>query len=282
MSYDSVRQRVVMFGGYDDTSLLNDTWEYDGTNWTRVTTTTAPAARVGAALAYDPVRQVTVLFGGAFSTTGFPPGSADTWTWNGTTWTQLTPASAPNARYNAGLTWASDRQRLVLHGGENNGTGTNYGGFETWEWDGTTWVLRIGYPSILDWPGDELDYDERRQTLVLHVARSGLSAAETWELAPSASQWVRRATNPAITQSNDVCTMAYDGRSQTTVLTGPTYGTNLPLTWWVWDGTTWTSMANGPSPNRVGARMVYDAARRKLVLFGGYGYQVRYNDTWEY
>ena len=55
MAYDSVRGKVVMFGGYN-ASYFNDTWEYDGVSWTQVTTASSPSARSAHAMAYDSVR----------------------------------------------------------------------------------------------------------------------------------------------------------------------------------------------------------------------------------
>jgi hypothetical protein len=54
---------------------------------------------------------------------------------------------------------------------------------------------------------------------------------------------------------------------------------------WEWNGTRWhrVSTRTGPSP-RIGAALVYDAARRVLVLFGGSGLDSSddvYGDTWE-
>jgi hypothetical protein len=46
MAYDSVRGKVVMFGGNDGSGTsghFNDTWEYDGVNWTQVTTAISPS-----------------------------------------------------------------------------------------------------------------------------------------------------------------------------------------------------------------------------------------------
>ena len=46
MTYDSVRGKVVMFGGTDGIfNQVNDTWEYDGANWTQITTTLSPSGR---------------------------------------------------------------------------------------------------------------------------------------------------------------------------------------------------------------------------------------------
>jgi hypothetical protein len=39
MAYDRNRGRIVLFGGINDINLppqLTDTWEWDGTSWTRV------------------------------------------------------------------------------------------------------------------------------------------------------------------------------------------------------------------------------------------------------
>lgn len=41
ITFDSVRQRVVLFGGHpgEGTQSLNDTWEWDGALWTQVADT---------------------------------------------------------------------------------------------------------------------------------------------------------------------------------------------------------------------------------------------------
>jgi hypothetical protein len=50
---------------------------------------------------------------------------------------------------------------------------------------------------------------------------------------------------------------------------------------WAWDGVTWTQLAPATSPPaRGGYAMTYDAAARRIVLFGGGFGPVSYNDTW--
>ena len=49
---------------------------------------------------------------------------------------------------------------------------------------------------------------------------------------------------------------------------------------WEWDGATWTQVAvDGPRP-RFGARMVYDSARKVVLLFGGHALSRMLGDTW--
>jgi hypothetical protein len=62
--------------------------------------------------------------------------------------------------------------------------------------------------------------------------------------------------------------------------TGKSHGTQLVNTTWIWDGTNWTQANPAVKPPaRSGASIVYDAARKNIVLFGGFagGYL---NDTW--
>ena len=55
MAYDSSRGRTVLYGGLGSTTgfNLNDTWEWDGDNWTQVADTGPPGARYELAMAYD-------------------------------------------------------------------------------------------------------------------------------------------------------------------------------------------------------------------------------------
>ena len=136
LAFDAGRGRVVMFGGDGPSNALEDTWEWDGTTWTQATPATSPPARLGHTLAYDPIRDRVVLFGGAGTTSGAPT-FGDTWEWDGTTWTQLTPATAPAPRYHHAMVYFAGRSRMLLFGGTTGFLGTQG---DTWEWDGTTWT----------------------------------------------------------------------------------------------------------------------------------------------
>ena len=43
MAYDSAHGQVVLFGGYDNRNRFNDTWVWDGTNWTQKGTPSTPS-----------------------------------------------------------------------------------------------------------------------------------------------------------------------------------------------------------------------------------------------
>lgn len=53
MTYDTRRKRIVLFGGFDGSVLLSDTWEYAGTNWVRRAPATIDANPHAARTAID-------------------------------------------------------------------------------------------------------------------------------------------------------------------------------------------------------------------------------------
>ena len=80
--YDAGRGNVLLFGGNNIAFDLNETWIWNGVNWTQLSPPNSATARSYANLAYDAARNVVVMFGG-------DDVARDTWTWNGTTWTQV-------------------------------------------------------------------------------------------------------------------------------------------------------------------------------------------------
>jgi len=81
MVYDTMRARMVLFGGTDNCPTpYNDTWEYDAGAWTQLSTATAPQRRHGHDMVYDTIRQEVVLFGGDLGPINNYDVRGDTWT----------------------------------------------------------------------------------------------------------------------------------------------------------------------------------------------------------
>jgi Galactose oxidase, central domain len=78
MAFDPVNHAVVLFGGHDGPTQLNDLWAYDFQSnvWNQLTPSVSPPARRLASLAYDSAENVFVLYGGANSTMSL----GDMWT----------------------------------------------------------------------------------------------------------------------------------------------------------------------------------------------------------
>jgi hypothetical protein len=274
MAYDSVRQRVVMFGGETTGSgVLGDTWEFNGAtaNWA-LRTSTGPSARRNAALAYDPIRQVTVLFGGDDGVNDL----SDTWEWNGTSWTVRTPAANPSVRAGAVGTWDPVRQRVVLFGGRA-GTTTYFS--DVYEYDGATWTLRTGLgtgPSARSGAG--LAYDTARARLVMSCGQPESTNCDTWELGTT---WTRITTTLSPGSRHYPGYAFHAARGRTVLTCGTSGGTTAAASSFEFDGTAWTANASNPTI-RGWVTMAYDSTRGKMVLFGGYGGSAYLGDTWEF
>jgi len=77
MVYDSIRKRVVMFGGHPGAGAsYDDTWEYYGGNWSPVSAVTKPPPRSAFGMAFDSARGRVVIYGGGSSGALAP---ADVW-----------------------------------------------------------------------------------------------------------------------------------------------------------------------------------------------------------
>ncbi|HNT28219.1 MAG TPA: DUF4215 domain-containing protein [bacterium] len=130
MAYDAERDKVVLFGGgyseqYFDpacgcwqttTTLLEETWEWDGTDWTKMNPSVSPSPRNGSLMIYDSVRRELMLFGGSGAGGFFP---SDAWKWDGTEWQQIFPADMPSGPSGmASITYDSISGRTISLSGQ--------------------------------------------------------------------------------------------------------------------------------------------------------------------
>jgi hypothetical protein len=189
MVYDSVRQRVVLHGGYRVVSgvpgqTTTDTWElralgFGAFTWERRTTIGTPPPLHQPAMAYDERRQRVVLFGGDY---GWESASNEHWEYEGNagTWTRVFPPQLPPPRLVHAMSYDPARGVVQVHGGLRRFFG---GGIVTyddlWEYDGATWTQRTTTTTT---PGirssHHLAYDLARSRT---VAFGFGHANDTWE-----------------------------------------------------------------------------------------------------
>jgi galactose oxidase-like protein/List-Bact-rpt repeat protein len=114
MVYDAAIQSVVLYDG----CFSNDTWLYRAGTWTNVSPAVSPPYFCGTAMGYDPLSREVILFGGA--TQSNSQTLNQTWAFNGTTWTELQPSTAPSPRRNTWITYdAADGWNLMVSGQDN-------------------------------------------------------------------------------------------------------------------------------------------------------------------
>jgi len=126
----------MLYGGRvsSPSVVLGDTWEWDGTDWTRRMPTTSPPLRDQPGLSFDTRRGRAVLFGGLVGQFPYFGYLTDTWDWDGTNWTLRTYSGTPPAgRLVDSMAYDPLRGQTVLFGGFN---ATGVLG-DTWEYGPT-------------------------------------------------------------------------------------------------------------------------------------------------
>lgn len=226
LAYDAARDEVVLFGGVDATMALADTWVWDGVSWTERTPATSPPARYTPTLAYDPLRAATYLFGG--SDGGYAtPAFAETWRWDGATWTRLaTAAESPSPRERHALAFDAQLRRTVTYGGVGEA-----GGFalDTWLWDGAAWS-QLAVPNPGGRHSFALAYSPvHARTLLFGGTTTSGFDGETW--AYDGVTWTTVVANGNGPSARDQTAMAFDATRGELVLYGGHTGPYEADTW---------------------------------------------------
>jgi Galactose oxidase, central domain/FlgD Ig-like domain len=163
--YDAVGDRIVLFGGVDDSggNHLNDTWALTlggEPAWSEITPDgPRPPVRRAHTAVYDPARRRMIIFGGFDGTP-----RNDTWALelaDSGSWVEILSAgSPPPGRSHHSAVCDAARDRMIVFGGDA-GSGQNV--------TNDTWVLSIGanpswtHPS----PSGPLPYIRREHTAIL-------------------------------------------------------------------------------------------------------------------
>lgn len=246
--------------------------------WVRLQPEHTPGQRGNTAVAYDSLRQRTVLFGGLSDWLGSKfLYENDTWEWDGKDWIEMHPQTIPPARINQMMAFDEKRGVVVMFGGEEH-TG-NYALSDTWEWDGTDWkqIFPDYYPPARR--GGQLFYDPNSEKIILsggfyYAAPDKVftTVNDAWAWDGKDWQYITTLTDSLrITNPNTV----YDPTQGHTIL----FNFNQ-LMYWTEDGQ-WTEivMEQKPLP-RFGTSLAINPENGNMLIFGGLD-KVQLNDTWQ-
>ncbi|MBX5480743.1 MAG: putative Ig domain-containing protein [Myxococcaceae bacterium] len=284
-AWDAVNNRLVVFGGavwmlgptintqgcVDNTLALTPT----GAVWSEDVAPgllNNPPARYGAAMTAFNGR--ILLVGGLHCTAGTP--LSDAWIYNPGTHTWTSTAPLPTGRSDAALAMTSGGSAMLI-GGSNSGGPTN----EVWEFDGTSWFL-LGFL-----PGAP-------RAKAAAVYRS--AAEETWVCGGMSSVplsgcysrslftgWIPGGNLPA---AREGLAMAYDPASDRIYAFGGRDSAGQPTnTLFRYAGGIWSTVSpvGTAPPARADHVMAWDAAKSRLVVYGGNGANFEsLSDVWTY
>ena len=197
--YDPVQDRMLVFGGWNGTTRINDVWELvfsPALTWRELAPTGGPPqGRNWHSAVFDPVAQRMLIFGGLDDM-----GQRRTDLWGlrlagSPLWTQLVPAgTSPPGRYQHSAIVDPARNRMIVFGGNAGGIPGNN---DVWalSLDGaTSWsqVSPTGTPPT-GRAGQSAIYDPVRDRMVLFAGYGGGAADEMWALQLGAFQWSKLA-----------------------------------------------------------------------------------------
>ncbi|MFX0063632.1 MAG: Kelch repeat-containing protein [Candidatus Hermodarchaeota archaeon] len=250
MTYDSLNQKLVLFGGYGFNGYLSDTWLYDySTNqWTQVFPTTSPGIRHSHAMVYDSANQKIVLFGGHNQHTILN----DTWVYDfsSNNWTEIFPETSPSVRYGHTMVYNPSNQKVILFGGHSDVSYREINN-DLWMYDynSNSWTefSTATKPAVRYWHA--MVYDENDEKMVLFGGWTFYSNSteiiydDHWTYDYALNQWTQNSLvlHPS---ARYLHSMVYDSVNQKVVLFGGYNGTEPLGDTWVYDvsDNMWSSM----------------------------------------
>lgn len=282
--YQAHDERVIVTGGVCSaaTPPVDETWEWNGENWTKLATTLT-TRYVGAAVSYDTVAAQIVRFGGlvAFSTR---PDSS-TYVLRNLIWTFTSPAANPVPRSLPVLRRDPVRNHLLLFGGLSEFSGGDQIFYidDFWRFEKGEWYKeqrRDGMPRECITPLSA--FDTQRSVMVV-VCGDGRIAE--W----NGTEWKAFENLDKKPEARRFAGLAYDETLNKTVYFGGFDGLNFRDDTWTWNGLAWTEVKTKTEPeNRAQMAFWYDPLAKKTLLFSGAGRPnldsrvARYNDMWSF
>ena len=288
--YDAVGDRMVVFGGRNQSSHFNEAWALSfsaSPAWTLIPAGgTAPAGRSAHTAVLDPVGDRMVVFGGRETSSNFN----DVWELSmegDSEWSPLLDGGVPAPRSGHSAVLDPLRHRMLVFGGANGDSHfADVGAFSlqgegVWTSLATTGTppsARTSHTAIYDPPRDRM--------LVFGGFNGGASFDDTWALSLSGDpEWTPITTIGAKPGPRTGSAAIYDPiRDRMLILGGRAGITYLGEVWALSLGETpaWTLLTPSGSPPSARAfhSVIYDPARDQLVLFGGRGASGPLLDTW--
>ena len=275
MTWDPADQVVLYTGGVCSTSSgADESYEWDGTTWNKVTVILTANRLFGAGLAYDAARKNGVMFGG----TGVDSVvNADTWIFSGSNWTTYNDSSRPDPRSLFAFTTDPVHQTIWMFGGTDGLIAHT----DLWQYQNGVWQ---SVPTA-DGPASCLTplgaWDSNRNTMVVSC---GEGTTYEWD----GTTWKTFTSLKTTPPFHEFANMVYDPALKKTVLFGGYDGANYLDQTWLWDGTSWTRQSRNPAPARTLEAMWYDPTLQKVVIYGGIGRITsqdritRFDDMWTF
>lgn len=279
--YREHRGRLAFIGGAcaTGTPAAEEIFEWDGTNWTKLTLNSW-ARQSAQAVAYDPLRREIVTFGGT-NIFGGAFGS-QTFVMRNETFRTTFFDLSPSPRSFAGFQTDPTSNTIWMFGGLEE-TSTFYQA-DLWGYRNGQWFEALSGPTTCE--SNLSAWDSDRNRLVISCA-----AADIFEWDGTAWKTVTIDDDDDAPDPRSFAAMVYDPTLKRTVLFGGYFNNNFRNDTWTWNGTAWAEVKmdnDERPPHRSQMAMWYDPLLKKVVLYGGIGRGglnervTRYSDMWAF
>jgi hypothetical protein len=275
VAFDEKRQRLVMFGGYIRGTYPGETWEWDGSHWTKAGET-GPDGRNFPVMVFDASRGKVVLFGGDTRLSG---ALGDTWEWDGRIWSKVS-GEGPPPRSLHGMAYDANRRKTVLFGGRDGEKFLT----DTWELALGGWkkVADTGPPPRM-MPAMAYHQQEKKVMVVGGNRAAGTPTAadvlgDVW--AWDGVIWKEIPGGPS---PRDHSAATFNPIGGGVMVIGGSAPTGEAVAdGWTFAGGRWVSLATGELGARAGHRLSTDQRNRRVFLYGGFAGNTAAGDLWEY
>jgi hypothetical protein len=291
--YDPPRDRILVFGGFDGKSPLNDAWSLSlrgRAHWRPLNATgSLPTPRLEHSAIFDPAGDRMVVF------SGLADGNvSDTWSLSlggRNVWTRINAQFEPSVRWGHSAIYDPARARMVVFGGTVDGYrlvsevwGLSLAAAPTW--------TNLTTPDAQPGPrwGHSAIYDPAHERMVVfggYDQQLGflndawvltLVGKPVWTmLQPSGTPPGPREGHAAIYDPVRDRMLVFGGETDITSLTNEVWALSLS------GEPAWTQVtpAAGAVPEaRADHSAIYDASHDRLVVFGGVGTSAYLGDVW--
>lgn len=246
MVYDKNEKRIILFGGSKvlfgkETkiqNLLNDTWQFKNSKWTKLNTKNPPLPRAEASIVYDEHRKKIILFGGYTIQNGEYIKLGDTWEFYDNNW-RLISDSGPSKRNGASMVYDTKNKYTVLFGGSTADKQYGKSKGETWIWKSKKWgKIKTEQPNGIF--NTNMIYDKNKNQIFRFGGWNGdLRINETWSYINNKWSKLNLKTKPLPRNHSN---MVYDEKQKKIILFGGHDGENVFGDLWEFSNNEWKNI----------------------------------------
>lgn len=281
-AFDRNRNRLVLFGGAHSVVATNgtvtttnyyDTWEFDGTNWTKISDNGPSVVRP--LLVYDEARQQMLMIGedDKFVPVMYAYDAA------ARVWNPLQPAAMPPCVNESAVAYQRSSATVLLAGGVCvTSAFSSTSVEEAWQWDGTTWTKIVTKSAISRVTNQAFAYDAARNVTVEFGGTEafGSPRSTTYTFDPSiidtdnsppkfTADWVLRDTNEGPPGPRSLAPFRADPVNKVAyLLNGLTDGSSFS-DFWTYQNGGWQKITAANTPSCGTPVAAFDTDRQLLV-----------------